>query len=76
MAAAHWLCAVESGTHAQAVAVGVGGTAWSHFAVSAEPLVTSVEKFVSQPTQPVEKLVEELKKAYMSLTAQRSALGG
>jgi hypothetical protein len=28
MAAAHWLCAVESGTHAQAVAVGVRGTAW------------------------------------------------
>ena len=32
MAAAHWLCAAEFGTHAQAVAVGVGDTVWLHFA--------------------------------------------
>ncbi len=32
MAAAHWLCAVEFGSHAQAVAVGVGNAVWSHFA--------------------------------------------
>ncbi len=49
MAPAHWLCAVEFGAHTQAVAVGVGNAVWSHFAVSAEPLVTSVEKLVSQP---------------------------
>jgi hypothetical protein len=32
MTAAHWLCAVEFDTHAQAVAVGVGNAVWSPFA--------------------------------------------
>jgi hypothetical protein len=47
MAAAHWLCAVESGTHARAVDVGAGSAAWSHFASSRA--IGQVEKFVSQP---------------------------
>jgi hypothetical protein len=61
MAPAHWLCAVEFGAHTQAVDVGVGNAVWSHFAVSAEPLVISVEKFVLKPaiscdpSQPHEK---------------------